>query len=409
MVPVDRAMKDGKKLSRRHEDEAPLMSIASVTLMSALALGLMGVMTANAAPAMQEKILYAFTGGNDGGTPNALIQAGGILYGTTESGGSTTADQCAVYFGCGTVFSVTPGGVEKTLHVFTGAPDAGVPEARTLYYTKKIIYGTTFAGGYNDGAVWGVSTSGIETFLTPFDSTLSLPIAGVTMLGGVFYGTVTIPGDGAVYSLVPGGTPQRLAYTPDTPASALVNVDGVLYGASLYGGTTTQCAPGHSGCGTVFSVTTAGVEKVVYAFKGGNDGNAPEALISAGGLLYGVTGFGGTGGNGTVFSMTATGNKTVLYNFTGASDAALPFSLLATGKKLYGVSLAGGSTNAACMPSGCGTVFSLDGTKETILYSFQGGTDGISPSALVEAHGIFYGTTQAGGAYGNGTVFSLSR
>ena len=59
---------------------------------------------------------------------------------------------------------------------------------------------------------------------------------------------------------------------------------------------------------------------------------------------------------------------------------------------------------------GCGTIFEISSSgKETILHRFQGGTDGADPVAgLLELKGKLYGTTEEGGANGDGTVFSLA-
>ena len=47
----------------------------------------------------------------------------------------------------------------------------------------------------------------------------------------------------------------------------------------------------------------------------------------------------------------------------------------------------------------------------TVLYSFNGGTDGAQPHAglVRDAAGNLYGTTLQGGAFSVGTVFKLSR
>ena len=49
------------------------------------------------------------------------------------------------------------------------------------------------------------------------------------------------------------------------------------------------------------------------------------------------------------------------------------------------------------------------GASESILWDFGNGTDGSSPAAglIIDAAGNLYGTTNAGGAYGGGTVFKL--
>jgi len=69
-------------------------------------------------------------------------------------------------------------------------------------------------------------------------------------------------------------------------------------------------------------------EKILYAFTGGSDGSEPfDDLIADGqGNLYGTTRFGGRGGYGTVFKVTPQGKETVLYSFSGGSDGSEPFS-----------------------------------------------------------------------------------
>ncbi len=77
---------------------------------------------------------------------------------------------------------------------------------------------------------------------------------------------------------------------------------------------------------------------------------------------------------------------------------------------LYGTAAVGGTSNL-------GTVFSLappaspgGAWTETVLHNFTGGTDGSSPLAgvAIGAEGVLYGTTDAGGTKGYGTVFSLT-
>lgn len=120
-----------------------------------------------------------------------------------------------------------------------------------------------------------------------------------------------------------------------------------------------------------------------------------------------------------LFIGTAWGSsETVIYSFTGGADGSLPTSNLiadASGN-LYGTTSEGGNT-VACGPFGvasCGVVFALiksnSGWTETVLYSFTGGADGGTPYAglVMDSAGNLYGTTNAGGAHGQGTVFELS-
>lgn len=185
------------------------------------------------------------------------------------------------------------------------------------------------------------------------------------------------------------------------------------------------CSGAPLSCAIVaLAMTTAGVnpaaaqtESVLYSFQGGLDGAQPVAgLIDKAGNLFGTTGFGGSTGSGTVFELSppstpgGSWTETVLYSFQGGTDGSLPFSALIADPagNLYGTTLAGGSVCAIC-----GTVFKLSkrgGTwSETVLYNF-GYSDGANPfgKLLRDDDGNLYGTTVSGGDYGAGTVYELS-
>jgi uncharacterized repeat protein (TIGR03803 family) len=188
-------------------------------------------------------------------------------------------------------------------------------------------------------------------------------------------------------------------------AGFTIDAAGNLYGTTNSGG--------NSNAGTVFKVTRKGKETVLHSFAGGADGANPQAslVMDAAGDLYGTTNGGGAFGAGTVFRMTAGKRKeTVLYSFAGGTDGANPQASLAmdAAGNLYGTTTAGGS-------NGSGTVFKLASRKkgrkwrEQVLYSFGAGTDGTIPVAGVtfDKAGNLYGTTSAGGSYGNGSIFQL--
>ncbi|HXM45605.1 MAG TPA: choice-of-anchor tandem repeat GloVer-containing protein [Bryobacteraceae bacterium] len=202
------------------------------------------------------------------------------------------------------------------------------------------------------------------------------------------------------------------------PSAGLVQaIDGNLYGTTYGGGA--NCAP--FGCGTVFKISTGGTLTTCYSFCSQSDcadGGGPQAALvqAANGDFYGTTLNSGAT-RGTVFKITPGGTLTTLYNFcshTGCTDGAQPYAGLveATNGDFYGTTPSGG---ANCVSDGgCGTVFKVtpSGTLTT-LYSFcpqSGCTDGEYPEAgLVQGpNGDFYGTTQAGGANGWGTVFKIT-
>jgi len=189
-----------------------------------------------------------------------------------------------------------------------------------------------------------------------------------------------------------------------SPSGSLIAVNGTLYGTTRAGGS--------YNAGTIFSVSTRGVEKVLHSFKGGaDDGAMPLAgLTYLNGTLYGTTSSGGANVDmehnreGTVFSYDlSSGKERVLHSFGGTGDGARPStSMIAANGVLYGTTQGGGA-------SYYGTIFSLTTTgTERVLHSFELGTDGASPSSLTDVRGSLYGTTSNGGSerYYHGTAFS---
>ncbi|HLY03089.1 MAG TPA: choice-of-anchor tandem repeat GloVer-containing protein [Candidatus Cybelea sp.] len=322
-----------------------------------------------------ENVIYSFAGGSgsmaDGENPRAgLVIVDDTLYGTTFVGGD-----CRHKYNChgsGTVFSVTPYGTETVLHRFSLDRNGRYPYAG-LTVVDGTLYGTTEEGGKgNAGTVFKIAASGAITVLHRF---------------------------------VPGGADAA------GPRADMIDVNGTLYGTTGAGG---GIGCDDYGCGTVFSITPSGKEKVIHSFGGSGDGKAPFAgLLNVDGTLYGTTSDGNASGfYGTVFAVTPSGKETVIHAFKeGAGDGEDPWAgLINVSGTLYGTTVNGG---ASCRSSnnGCGTVFSITPSgKEKVLYSFKGGTsDGVEPEAgLLNVDGTLYGTTAGGGTNSRGTVFSIT-
>jgi len=226
------------------------------------------------------------------------------------------------------------------------------------------------------------------------------------------------------------------------PTGQLIADDaGNLYGTTERGGTANN--------GIVFELSPPAkdggpwIEKVLYSFKGGSDGIAPNAglVFDSVGNLYGTTSDGGKCrySCGTVFRLAhplmpgGAWIERVLYAFGGPhqSDGGQPTGslLFDTAGNLFGTTYAGGRGN--CRQPGlpwCGVVFRLSppvshggSWTETVLYSFAGIPDGAFPFGFLTAdkQGNFFGTTQQGGTgactdgeesiIGCGTVFKLQR
>lgn len=237
---------------------------------------------------------------------------------------------------------------------------------------------------------------------------------GLADLNGTIYGATQIGGldacfhrpCGTIFAITTSGVESLLhrfkgfkAGDGKWPFSGPVNVGGTLYGATKEGGT--------NQAGAVYSITPSGAESVIYSFKRSADANYPSSNpINVGGTLYG-TGQTGANGDGAVYAITTSGVESVIYSFKGGSaDGAEPFgSLLDVGGTLYGTTFSGGT-------NGDGTVFSLTPSgQEHVLHSFgaYGSGDGVRPLAgLINVGGTLYGTTALGGTAEDGTVFRIT-
>jgi uncharacterized repeat protein (TIGR03803 family) len=209
-----------------------------------------------------EKVLWSFGGGTDGILPRdwLIFDAAGNLYGTTTTGGTSSA---------GTVFELSPSGggwTEQVLHAFNGT-DGRNPIAGLIFDAAGNLYGTTNQGG----------TSNLGTV---FELT---PAAGRTWTEQVLHNF----GGGT-----DGAGPQ---------AGLIFDAAGNLYGTTFSGGS--------YGGGTVFRLNAQG-EVLLQSFSGTDGANPVGGLVfDAAGNLYGTTNLGGassfcSGGCGTVFEIT---------------------------------------------------------------------------------------------------------
>jgi uncharacterized repeat protein (TIGR03803 family) len=375
-----------------------------------LSMPLQGLASQQSLPDRAYKVLHEFdVSPGDGAHPSAeLINVKDTLYGTTPYGGSN---------GSGTVFSITKSGKETVLHSFGGSNDGAAPMARLLYVSGS-LYGTTSSGGENgSGTVFNITPGGAEKVLHSFGNAYSyarnggtLPLAGLIDVNGTLYGTTYYGGAhacntayfcGTVFSITTSGKYKVLhdfgATNNDgeNPAAALLNVNGMLYGTTYWGG--------KGGSGTVFGINTAGKYHVLYSFgTNPNDGlNPTAALIHRRGILYGTTSGGIRGGN--VFSVATDGTEKVIYSFSG-SDGSQPLGGVIDLKGvLYGTTAMGGAKNV-------GTVFSVTTSgQETVLYSFRAGSGENPRAGLLQVGGTLYGTTYGSINETHGNVFSLTQ
>ncbi len=292
------------------------------------------------------------------------------------------------------------------------------------------FYGTTF--GYdptgqsaNNGTVFRMTSAGVLTNLVEFTGNGPTNKGryphGVLAQGsdGNFYGTTLEGGSqnlGTVFRITPAGVLTTLVEFTDngmtnngaSPRATLIKgSDGNFYG-------TTSSLPASGGgatpsIGTVFKMTPAGVLTTLVEFTYSN-GAYPSGGVVEGsdGNFYGTTSQGGASDYGTVFKMTPAGVLTTLVGFTGSGGSnkgAYPQAGLVQGSDgiFYGTTEYGGASDY-------GTVFKITSAGLlTTLVEFEVNNGSRPVAGFVQgSDGSFYGTTSSGGAFGLGTVFKMT-
>lgn len=347
------------------------------------------------------RVLYSFRAAPDGRNPQSgLLDLGGVLFGTTMSGGNS---------GSGTVYTIDAAGAERVVASFDSASNGGFFPMSGLT-ALAFSYGTTERGGpAQSGTVYALSPALSRLYAFQGGTDGARPEGALLARGGALYGTTSQGGQGCgglgcgvVFMLNLSGQEQvmyRFTGHADGggPYAGLIDVNGTLYGSATFGGA--------AGSGVIFTITGGGQEQVVHSFAGGADGAKPMApLLAVNGTLYGTTAQGGSANHGVVFSLGLDGSERVLHAFAGGSDGAYPRAGLTwMNGMFYGVTAEGGQF-------GKGVLFRLDPSgAETVLHSFGGPADGSSPGAeLVAVGGVLYGTTPYGGDSGFGTVFTFT-
>jgi uncharacterized repeat protein (TIGR03803 family) len=296
--------------------------------------------------------------------PVGIFQAANdMIYGTSETGGANSK---------GALYAISPKGEQTVLYSFcsqANCTDGWNPYSAPAPGIQGGQIGTTFGGGANaEGILYEASSADVFTPLYSFCAQTNCT-------------------DGAG----PSTTPFQTA-------------NGTIYGTTDHGGT--------NNIGTIYSYTSTGGLTTMYSFPTSALGSAGPILIQgANGNFYGVTLDSGSGNNGSFFRITPQGKFTTLYSFcvggTPCGDGAGPTQLIqGSDGNFYGITSVAGA-------NGSGTVFQVTPQGVlTTLHSFCSEAkcaDGNGPQSLMQdTDGTFYGTTEASGAHGGGTAFSLS-
>jgi uncharacterized repeat protein (TIGR03803 family) len=167
-----------------------------------------------------ETILYTFKGSPDGSGPRAglIRDSAGNFYGTTLSGGNRGCPDLNGPLTCGVVFKLDTNGNETVLYAFTGGADGGNPSGPLVMDAAGNLYGAAGWGNPGYGVVFKLTTSGKEIVLHSFaggtngagpTGTLAMDSAGnlygVTNTGGDLSGCTTSGpyGCGVIFTITP--------------------------------------------------------------------------------------------------------------------------------------------------------------------------------------------------------------
>jgi uncharacterized repeat protein (TIGR03803 family) len=370
---------------------------------------LLGLLTVAQAQTYRESTLVSFPSISNGPvlpTGGLIIDAAGHLYGSAQGGVNNL----------GAIFDVTPAGVVSVLHSFNGA-DGSYPTVNPIRDHTGNLYGTTSQGGASAGCscgtVFKLTPAGNLTVLHSFTGGYGYPSALTLDGAGNLYGfEYATNANGSIFEVTPDGTFSvvynfcSLGNCADgsAPVGSLIsNRAGNFYGTTNRGGQFNQ--------GTVFELTPEYVEGVLYSFTGGSDGGNPVGKLTqdAAGNMYGVTYAGGStpAAYGTVFKITPAGIESVLYSFcqlANCADGARPAGALVldTVGNLYGTTILGGAHNA-------GVVFKVTRAgRESVLQDLTTAADG-GNGAVPDNAGNVYLEIYAGGKSGEGSVMKLTK
>jgi uncharacterized repeat protein (TIGR03803 family) len=311
----------------------------------------------------------------------------------------------------------------KTIYTFQDQSD-GLQPAGSFVIANNTIYGGTagsFAMGHftcytpacGTAFSFDLSSAKLKTiYAFAENETLGFfAFSGVTQVGSLLYGINWNDdgyGNGLIFSVDPAtGKEQTVSVIPSSLPNIPPFPGPISYNNQLYmiytGGGDPQ--GGHNYGGILQIDPTSGEQTSLYEFQGqAGDGWYPLVPpIAANGKLYGVTTYGGAHTYGTVWQFDLTsGKESVLYSFTGGTDGKWPAGgLVADGTMLYGTEGWGGK--------GFGSVWSLDTSSGSFstLHAMNGGTEGGDPGALTINNGKIYVSSLEGGTGDWGTLTSM--
>ena len=311
----------------------------------------------------------------------------GNLWGVFDSSGSGLADS---------IYKITPSG--NFTAVVNAVSDFGTLIANPLVAKGDSLYGEVIVNNGGAGKVFKVTTQGVVSTVYSFDGQPAGGPTGGLAVGkdGGLYGTSTylaplaVPGQTAVastaFKLTDTGTFTLLHTMPITDGrvaipSVTVTADGIVYGVTEYGGKYDQ--------GMLYKMSNAGVMTDIYDF--GTEDSTPLDLIQGlDGNLYGLT-------SRTIFKAVPGAKPTTIYHF---GSSTFPFGRLTAGANhwIYGLSYGSGTPAQVYRINASGSFAKVG--------AFPSAAD--AEEVTLAADGSVYGVSQYGPS-GNGAIFKFTK
>jgi len=369
-------------------------------------------------PGLSFKVVYNFTGGNDG----CCIYSGlgrdssGNLYGVAYSGDNET--------GNGDLFKlINKNGfyLFAILHSFSGSDGRNCQGTPAVDKSGNVFGVCSAGGGPQDGVLWAYSHAGkftvLHTFGGPGDGMMpqdNLALDGAGNIYGTTY-TYGAKGSGTLwrYSLSSRTFKVLHAFADGDdgallPTGPAIDKNGVLWGTTEFGPNCYYC-----GDGTAWSYdpSSSTFTTIVDFSSGGIEEPTSRLALDQEGNLYGTASEQGVENDcGVVYELPKENayQPEVLYHFIQGTDPCYLYGWLTFDKhgNLLGTSYNGGSSDD-------GAVYGLvpgNGTwREITLHSFNY-SDGWRPQAglVTDNQGNWFSTTSLGGKLTWGTVFVIT-
>ncbi|MCB2195038.1 MAG: T9SS type A sorting domain-containing protein [Bacteroidetes bacterium] len=337
----------------------------------------------------------------------------GMLYASTYYGGKNNH---------GAIFELNPTNfsLKKKYDLqydTTGSnPEGGLLEAETGY-----LYGLCYDGGVHDrGTLYKYSIEEDTIYVQNNFYYEGLKKGADPDIGNYPSGTLMKATNGNLYGITNDGGQEiygtlfEYSISEDTlitrvsfdamynggePEHSFIQIENKLYGTTVYG------AKENSGVIYTYDLVLKKYE-ILHHFEIYSTGVEPKGdLLHLNGKLYGIATAGGENSEGVIFEYSLKNKKyTKLYDLDPWTDGYSGEMGLTLGDngKLYGTMYRGGA-NAE------GTLFeyTIETNEYKVIKTFDG-TSGENPACKLVQHsnGKIYGTTERGGTYSEGTIFS---